>query len=84
MGEVFQLNERVSQHFINGADSSDLRVTWHFDQGLVVLSLWRESTCVGSAKLSPQEASRLVSHISDGLAVLATERTPMASETSQS
>lgn len=74
MGEVVRLNERVSQHFISGVDSSDLRVTWHFDHGLVILSLWRESECVGSAKLTRQEASSLVSHISDGLAVLANER----------
>ena len=48
-----------------------LVATWHFDQGLLVLSVWRENTCVATARLTPEEASRLAAVIVDGLGSLA-------------
>jgi len=72
MGDLHALPDRHSQHFVDGATSSDMRVTSHFDSGVFVVSLWRDSACVGTAKLEPSEAARLVSHITEGLASLAT------------
>jgi hypothetical protein len=44
------------------ADARDggraLRATWHAEQGCVVLSTWKDSTCTGTARLSPQDAAR--------------------------
>lgn len=36
-----------------------LRVTWHAEPDLVVLSVWRGERCVGTVRLSPDEAGRL-------------------------
>ncbi|HVA59719.1 MAG TPA: hypothetical protein VNG13_04170 [Mycobacteriales bacterium] len=44
---------------VRGADRS-LRVSWHTEVGLVVLSFWQAGTCVASARLAPADAARLV------------------------
>lgn len=36
-----------------------LRVTWHAEAGMVVVSIWRAEECVGSVRLGPEEARRL-------------------------
>jgi hypothetical protein len=48
-----------------------LRVSWHAEVGCVVLSLWREDTCVGTTRLTPAEAARLVGSLAAGLAAAA-------------
>lgn len=47
-----------------------LRATWHLEDRVMVLSLWRDDTCVATARLSPEEAARLATTIVDGLAEL--------------
>jgi hypothetical protein len=58
-----------------------VRVSTHVEEGLLNVSLWRGETCVGSARLLPAEASRLVRGLTDGLAALAAEA-PAASKAS--
>lgn len=36
-----------------------LRVTWHAEAGVVVLSIWRGRACVGTVRLPTEEARRL-------------------------
>ncbi len=54
------------------ADARDgdraLRVSWHAELGCVVLSTWRDSTCVATTRLSPGDAARLVGLLAHGLA----------------
>lgn len=57
-GEVF-LDER-------GAERS-LRVSWHHETGVVVLSLWRGSTCAGTFRLEAAEVPALVETLRAGL-----------------
>lgn len=45
-----------------------LRVSWHDEVGCVVLSTWRGDTCVGTTRLEPAEAARLVGALAAGLA----------------
>jgi hypothetical protein len=45
-----------------------LRVSWHDDSGLVVLSLWRENVCAGSFRLTVEEVPDLVELLRAGLA----------------
>lgn len=45
-----------------------MRVTWHHEVGLVVLSLWRGDTCAATLRLSPDEVPRLISALTAGLA----------------
>ncbi len=48
-----------------------LRVSWHAELGCVVLSTWRGDTCVGTVRLAPSEAARLVGVLAEGLAAAA-------------
>ena len=58
-GEVF-VDQRGSERA--------LRVSWHPEVGLVVLSLWRENRCVGTFRLEPDEVPALVDALVTGLA----------------
>jgi hypothetical protein len=44
-----------------------LRVSWHHDSGLVVLSLWRENICAGSFRLAVDEVPDLIEMLRTGL-----------------
>ena len=46
-----------------------LRVTWHHEVGVAVLSLWRDDLCVGSFRLAGEDVPALVNMLVDGLAV---------------
>ena len=45
-----------------------MRVSWHHEAAVVVVSLWRADTCVGTLKLTPDEVPRLISALAAGLA----------------
>jgi hypothetical protein len=44
-----------------------LRVSWHQESGLVVLSLWRENVCAGSFRLAIDEVPDLIGMLRTGL-----------------
>ena len=44
-----------------------LRVSWHHESGLVVLSLWREDVCAGTFRLSVEEVPALIELLRSGL-----------------
>ena len=52
-------------------DGRAVRVSAHPESGLLNLSFWRQDTCVGTARLRPDEAAALVAGLTDGLATLA-------------
>lgn len=45
-----------------------LRVSWHHEVGVVVLSLWRDNVCAGSFRLPAAEVPQLIEVLSAGLA----------------
>jgi hypothetical protein len=45
-----------------------LRVAWHTEAGVVVLSLWRENACAGTFRLSVHEVPDLIDVLRAGLA----------------
>ncbi len=49
-----------------GSDRA-LRVSWHHESGVVVLSLWRENVCAGSFRLSVDEVPDMVDALRAGL-----------------
>lgn len=49
-----------------GADRA-LRVSWHYDTDMVVLSLWRENLCTGSFRLTVDEVPELIALLRTGL-----------------
>ena len=44
-----------------------LRVSWHEEAGLVVLSLWRDNLCAGSFRLAIDEVPDLIEILRAGL-----------------
>jgi len=44
-----------------------LRVSWHYEDGLVVLSLWRAGLCTGSFRLGIDEVPELIDVLRRGL-----------------
>ena len=55
--------------FLDARDSERaMRVSWHHDQGLVVVSLWRADTCIGTMRLHHDEVPRLIAALAHGLA----------------
>lgn len=43
-----------------------LRVAWHTERDVVVLSLWRDNVCTGTVQLSAADAADLVDVIGAG------------------
>ena len=50
-------------------DDRSLRVTWHQESQLVVLSLWRDNVCAGTFRLAADEVPDLISFLRKGLDV---------------
>lgn len=48
-------------------DDRALRVSWHSESDLVVLSLWRDNLCVASFRLSIEEVPDLIEMLRAGL-----------------
>jgi hypothetical protein len=44
-----------------------MRVSWHHEAGLVVLSLWRDNVCAGSFRLAVDEVPELIEMLRAGL-----------------
>ena len=44
-----------------------MRVTWHAEDDLVVLSLWREAACVGTLRLARADVPAMVTALVEGL-----------------
>ena len=49
-----------------GEDRS-LRVSWHPESDVVVLSLWRDNLCIGTFRLAVDEVPDLIALLRDGL-----------------
>ena len=49
-----------------GSDRA-LRVSWHHESGVVVLSLWRENVCAGSFRLAVDEVPDMIDALRAGL-----------------
>ena len=54
-----------------------LRVSWHPEHGLVVLSIWRGNTCVGTVQVDSTEVPHLVDVLVRGLADSAAPTRPL-------
>ena len=59
-----------------------LRLTWHDERGLVVLSLWRENVCAATFRLAIDEVPDVIDALRSGLAraydAAADRRTPLS------
>src|SRR5438874_7989096 len=55
-------------------DGRALRVGWHVDQGVVVLSSWRYGSCVSSCHVDREAVPALVAELVRGLAATPTNQ----------
>ncbi len=44
-----------------------MRLTWHHETELVVLSLWRDATCAGTFRLAREDVNEFIDALVDGL-----------------
>lgn len=49
-------------------ESRFMRIAWHAEAGVVVVSLWQRDRCTGTFRLPVAEVPRLVQTLVDGLA----------------
>ena len=68
---VLPMPEQVQWAWDARGEGRAVRVSAHGETGLLNLSLWRGDFCVGTVRLPPDEASRLVSGLTAGLARIA-------------
>ncbi len=68
MPEVVALPQRGEVFLDARGDDRALRVSWHSEQGVVVLSLWRGALCSCSFRLPIADAPALIAALVDGLA----------------
>jgi hypothetical protein len=57
-------------------DGRAVRVSTHTAVGLLNVSIWRDDVCVGTVRLAPDDAAKLINGLSDGLAQLAAAAPP--------
>ena len=67
MATARSLPEAGSIYLDARGDDRAMRVSWHHDAGLVVLSLWRENVCAGSFRLDVDEVPELIALLRAGL-----------------
>ncbi len=59
---------RTGEIFLDArSDRRALRVSWHHESQLVVLSLWRDNVCAGTFRLAVDEVPALISMLRSGL-----------------
>ena len=61
------LPETGSIHLDARGGDRALRVSWHHESDLVVLSLWRDNLCTGSFRLAVDEVPDLIEMLRTGL-----------------
>ncbi|MEX0427866.1 hypothetical protein AB3X52_09560 [Nocardioides sp. DS6] len=49
-------------------DGRALRVSWHSEAGVVVLSVWRDNVCTATVRLPPEDVVGLIETLAAGLA----------------
>src|SRR3954449_10667891 len=80
VGNVRRLPARGREFFL-GEDGSVLRATWHLDQDLVNLTVWRGQQCTESFQVPTADAARLIAFLADGLASATDARWPVETPT---
>ena len=54
---------RTAPRLLFPTERADLRVTWHEDDDMFVLSLWHGDACVGTAPLDARDAAEVASFV---------------------
>ena len=77
MDEVTHLPTRGSVFFDERDEGRSLRLSYHRETAVFVVSLWRVDTCLGTFRLAAEDAPRFVHEITSSMAA---ELEPVAAE----
>ena len=64
---VSPLPDGVEYFLDTRGDARALRVSWHHEADVVVLSMWRGQECVSSFRLAIEEVPELIAVLREGL-----------------
>lgn len=67
MTAVSPLPDGVEYFLDARGDARALRISWHHEADVVVLSLWRGHQCVSSFRLAIEEVPDLIASLREGL-----------------
>lgn len=68
MGRIVALPARGEVFADARGGGRALRVSWHHEDGVVVLSLWRGGACTGTVRVAADDVPTVVAALTDGLA----------------
>lgn len=68
MGDVTTLPVHGEAFLDDRGDDRTLRVSWHGESSVVVLSLWRHEFCVGTFRLRAVDVPAMLAVLSAGIA----------------
>lgn len=68
MGRILALPARGDVFVDARGDRRALRVSWHHEEEVVVLSLWRDDTCAGTFRLAKDDVPAFIAALTNGLA----------------
>jgi hypothetical protein len=67
MAAVSPVPDGVEYFLDSRGDDRALRVRWHHEADVVVLSMWRDAECVASFRLAVEEVPDLIAALREGL-----------------
>jgi hypothetical protein len=68
MARILALPSRGEVFVDARGEGRALRVSWHHEDSVVVLSLWRDDTCAGTFRVAAQDVPALIDALVGGLA----------------
>jgi hypothetical protein len=68
MARILALPSRGDVFVDARGEDRALRVSWHHEDSVVVLSLWRDDTCTGTFRVAAQDVPALIDALVRGLA----------------
>ncbi|WP_454083408.1 hypothetical protein [Georgenia sp. Marseille-Q6866] len=68
MGRIVALPARGEVVADTRGGGRALRVSWHHDDGVAVLSLWHDHVCTGTVRVAAEDVPALVAALTEGLA----------------
>jgi len=68
MGRLVALPARGEVFADTRGGGRAVRVSWHHDGGVVVLSFWRGAECTGTARVAAEDVPDFIAALSRGLA----------------
>jgi len=57
-----------------------LRLSWHAEEGVAVLSIWRDDRCIGTFRATPSDMASVIAYLSIVLAAQAEAGLPAHAE----